>query len=713
MRDVELREGIVYTGADPIRFNKCDLAKGDFIYREFNTGVVGIEKGLPYHVLEGVREASKGEQILMFSQTQRKAENLAERLAGVLPSITNITDVIEQLDSAVESNPSTRRLKETLQSGVAFHHAGLLPDERLIVEDAFEKGLVRIICATTTLGAGVNTPAKTVIVMSHQTFEGNNISTRAYKNMAGRAGRIRSADNFGRSILFADSEREVEMLWKEYVTARTEPLASQIAKSERLDTSIMGLICSRVCADTNDLLAFMRATFFGHVYYQQTAEDLKKAFDESLVRQVKALEKDGFLTIDGDRITITELGRRCAEEMLSPPTVKLLFNTLRKSEATIAKTKDYRKLIEPLIHLTCCSVDAAVNGALAYSPRYEPELKELSDYWEYNKDSFLHQPVDRNLLVRSLKTTRMLMRWIEGVPYSDLSPYGPHGIIKRNAETIGWIMKGMARIAEKPLFNLPYEFVRFLRILAERLFQGVPESALSIMRMKMPQVQRHRAIALAETGFKTIDQIIEAKPEDLMKAKGISEKLALQIKKSVENYIDDKNLFAYHRQRRTAQSLGKNPTIIDRLYTEKGDNFGRVVNEIFKDYLGLSSAFVGDASEHEVDVVIETKEGKIAVEAKRLERRNVSAREAEEVIGKGARHKPIAHVTVGYPDFADEAMRNAPMAKVTLLSASVVGELLIAFWEKKVSQVDVLKMLKSQRYVEDPYQQSGSLALIR
>ena len=712
-RDVELREGILYTGADEIQFNGHSLQKGDFIYREFNSGTIHCEKALQYETLEGISKASVDEQILIFVQTQREAERLADRLAGALPSRDNVAETMELLDTAVESTPSTRQLKETLQNGVAFHHAGLFPEERLIVKDAFDKGLARIVCATTTLSAGVNTPAKTVIILSHQTYEKKNIKTRDYKNMAGRAGRIRAADSFGRSVLFAENEREMEMLWKEYVTARTEPLESQIGKSERLDTSILGLLCSRVCNDTSEILTFMKATFFGHVYYRQTSEQLRGTFDESLILRVKALGNDGFLTIEDDKITVTELGRRCAEEMLSPSTVRFFYDILRKSESALGKTQDYAKLIEPIIGLTCCSVDAVANGALAFYPKYAPELKELSDYWEYNKGSFLNRPIDKTLLIRSLKTTRMLMRWIEGVPYADLSSYAAHGIVKRNAQIISWIMKGLSRIAEKPLFNFKYEFVRFLRTLAERLFYGVPEEALPVMRMEIPQVHRHRAMALAESGYTTIDKIIEAKSEDLMKARGIGEKLALEIKRSVEEYIDDKNLASHHRQRRIAQSLGKNPTIIDRLYGEKGDNFARVFNDIFKDYIGLNSAFVGDASEHEVDVIIETGEGKIVIEGKRLDRRNVSAIEAEEVIGKGAKHKPIANVTIGYPDFTDEARKNAPKAKVTLIPGSLVGDILIGFWRNKLGQDGVVKILKSGRYIEDVYQQSTELGLIR
>ena len=197
-----------------------------------------------------------------------------------------------------------------------------------------------------------------------------------------------------------------------------------------------------------------------------------------------------------------------------------------------------------------------------------------------------------------------------------------------------------------------------------------------------------------------------------MKVPGIGERLALEIKASVEKHIDDKTLAAYQRQRRLAQSLGKNAIVIDGLYREKGDKFCRVFNDIFKNYFGLKAAYVGDAAEHDVDVIIETQEGMIVIEGKRYDNRNVSAKEAEEIMGKGARHNPIARVTIGYPDFADEAKWNSPRAKVTLISASVLGDMLIGFWQGKLTQEDIVRTLKSNRCVEDPYQQAKGLELL-
>ena len=97
--------------------------------------------------------------------------------------------------------------------------------------------------ATSTLGAGINTPAKDAIILDTK-----NLRVRDYKNMSGRAGRIKYHDDFGRSILIANTPREFEALWESYVEAPAERVTSQIAKAD-IDVQILGLVSSGSCKD--------------------------------------------------------------------------------------------------------------------------------------------------------------------------------------------------------------------------------------------------------------------------------------------------------------------------------------------------------------------------------------------------------------------------------------------------------------------------------
>ena len=107
-------------------------------------------------------------------------------------------------------------------------------------------------------------------------------------------------------------------------------------------------------------------------------------------------------------------------------------------------------------------------------------------------------------------------------------------------------------------------------------------------------------------------------------------------------------------------------------------------------------------SRHEPDLLIEVEGGKIVVECKRkIGNKFVSATEAEEILGKGAKYNPIAKVTIGYPDFEDVAKQNADNTRITLITHVALAEMLLALWERKISKEKIIEILKSGKYVEN------------
>jgi len=581
-------------------------------------------------------------------------------------------------------------------NGVAFHHAGLLPEEKRIIEEAFEKGDIRVICSTLTLGAGVNTPAKTVIILSTEFWDRRSIKSRDYKNMSGRAGRIRYHDDFGRSVLLARTEKDFERYWKGYINSKAEKIESQIQKRNNIESSILNLIASGVCKNAKELIKFMENTFFGCIYYRKTDSLFKQAFEESISKQIQELIKMGMLEDVKGEIKATELGKRCAEEMVSPYSAHIIFHALEKinKEGSI----DYNALIEPIIHLACCTSDAR----LLYPSRYEQEKRKYLSIGGANRDKCLFHPSEEESILKATKTTQMLLRWIDGVPYSDLQAFAPQGIIKNIGENISWIIKSMKRIAEPPLFNFTEEFYEFLERLSDRVKYGVRDNAVNIMKLNIPAIHRHRAMLLADAEYISLESLINAKIEDLENVRGISRKLAITIKKHIEQFIKSKMERKRQYFIRCAKEFGRDSTIIERLFSETGDNFSKVCAELFNDYLKIPCKFIGNLSLHEPDLLIEVEGGKIVVECKRkIGNKFVSATEAEEILGKGAKYNPIPKATIGYPDFEDVAKQNADMTKITLITHVSLAEMLLAFWERKISKEKIIEILKSGKYVEN------------
>lgn len=691
-RNVELREGILYTGT-PIIFAGQDLTKGDILYREFNSGRISTEK-LNLEDTQTLNELCKREQVLIFCDTRRNAERLAEKLSEELPAAANITKWIGELDAYVEPTPSLRSLKKCMTNGVAFHHAGMLREEKWIVEKAFEEGDIRVICATTTLGAGINTPAKNAIILSNKLWDSTPIFVRDYKNMAGRAGRMKYHDDFGRSVMFADSEKELEMLWDGYIYQPAEPVESAIGGKATIELHILNLVVSGVCSEVEQILDFIRGTFFGHIRYQNANQEFRETFDQGIRKQIDKLRKDGFLRIENSKVQATELGRRCAELQLSPESMRVLFFALRKLEGRFQSYKTYESLVEPLIHLACCTWDAQ----LLYSPRSQQEKKELWYYWERNKNTYLvslDESYESDRILRITKTIQLLMRWIEGVPYSDLRAFDQQGRIKAIGENSSWITKAIVRLQDEPLFKFGDEFAQFLTLLAERLNYGVPKEAVQVMRLNISAIHRFRAIQLALQGYATLGSLLQASIEDLKKVRDIGDVLARRIKERVEKFINDENERAYNGHVMHADTLGRSHDVIDRLYKETGDAFARACVDVVGQHIGLQCRFIGDISPHEPDGLLEKDSERIAIECKRKKGLQlVSAKEAEEVLGKGAKYNPIANVTIGYPRFSEEAAANVKNTHITLITHTALADLLLNFWEGKLSKEDVLEILK-------------------
>jgi superfamily II RNA helicase len=139
--------------------------------------------------VETAAESAKGHLLVSPQQRARLHEEVQEWV-GRLPAEDQKLDQVQ-------------RLAVLLPRGIAFHHAGLLPGLKVMVETLFQRGELRAVFATDTLALGVNMPARSVVLGSMSKFDGTQMrlmTPNEYQQLTGRAGR-RGMDAKGAAIL--------------------------------------------------------------------------------------------------------------------------------------------------------------------------------------------------------------------------------------------------------------------------------------------------------------------------------------------------------------------------------------------------------------------------------------------------------------------------------------------------------------------------------
>ncbi|ELZ10940.1 ski2-like helicase [Halovivax asiaticus JCM 14624] len=214
---------------------------------------------------------------LVFVNSRRNAEAAARRLANVVaPELADeekaaLDELADDIRDVSDSETSTD-LAAAVEKGGAFHHAGLASEHRSLVEDAFRDRLLKVISATPTLAAGVNTPARRVIVRDWRRFDSTAggmtpLDVLEVHQMMGRAGRP-GLDPYGEAVLLAKSHDEQDDLFDRYIWADAEDVRSKLAAEPALRTHVLATIASGFASTRDGLLSFMNET----LYASQTNE---------------------------------------------------------------------------------------------------------------------------------------------------------------------------------------------------------------------------------------------------------------------------------------------------------------------------------------------------------------------------------------------------------------------------------------------------------
>jgi helicase len=271
---------------------------------------------------------STNEKVLVFRNRRGPAEGCAAYLAKELglPPAKHALDALPTHDLST----SAGRLRQCLSGGTAFHNSNLNRDERVVVERSFRdpNGGVEILAATTTLAAGINTPASAVI-LAEQEFvgeDGRAFNVAEYKNMAGRAGRL-GFNETGKAIILADTSIERQQLFHRYVLGTPEPIASSFTDKD-LRTWVIRLL-SQVRVIKEKSVPHLLANTYGGFLAARSNPNWTLKTEQTIAEIVEHFVRLGLLERRDDEVQLSLLGRACGQSNLSFDSAMRLIEAVR------------------------------------------------------------------------------------------------------------------------------------------------------------------------------------------------------------------------------------------------------------------------------------------------------------------------------------------------------------------------------------------------
>ncbi|HWB05098.1 MAG TPA: DUF3516 domain-containing protein [Verrucomicrobiales bacterium] len=172
--------------------------------------------------------------VYMVHFTQNDAAEAAQSLMSINFCTPSEKTALKEAMSGVKfASPYGKEIKKYLQHGVGIHHAGLLPKYRLLVESLAQKGMLKVVCGTDTLGVGVNVPIRTVLLTRLTKYDGEKVKTlsaRDFHQIVGRAGR-KGFDDIGYVVAQAP-EHVVENAKMEAKAAADPKKAKKMVKKK-------------------------------------------------------------------------------------------------------------------------------------------------------------------------------------------------------------------------------------------------------------------------------------------------------------------------------------------------------------------------------------------------------------------------------------------------------------------------------------------------
>eukprot|EP01114_Cavostelium_apophysatum_P021206 TRINITY_DN7330_c0_g1_i1.p1 TRINITY_DN7330_c0_g1~~TRINITY_DN7330_c0_g1_i1.p1 ORF type:complete len:1094 (+),score=231.21 TRINITY_DN7330_c0_g1_i1:99-3380(+) len=449
--------------------------------------------------------------VLIFCSTKDETVAISQELAAIMakehPHLANQKQSEREMTARRLSRENSGSLVEkSVKCGIAYHNADLSTDERDIIEQAYMARDINILVATSTLSAGVNLPARRVIIRGMK-MGIEELSVRQYRQECGRAGRA-GIDLAGESILMVTKNQQNAAL--ALMNKQLKNLGSALkSKSKSFERLILDFICARTSETVEMVYEFMSYTFLAHLM-EPTA--FRKSVDETIA----SLKTKGLIMEDDQKkLTQTNLGVATYNTSFSPDDAILVNNRLK---AALKKV-----ILEPDLHLLYLLTPFANLPA----KRWEDCARIIKKFSAAEEQILELVGLDRNLITsmqppdkarqkkaEQLVWAKVLSELIAEMPLKEVSK--KYGVQQGPLQQLMTSAQSFASQTVNFCKAMNYTVLEaMLKSFSQRLSFGVKEDVLQLTEIR--GVGSTRARMLFKAGYREVRQIATESPENIIK----------------------------------------------------------------------------------------------------------------------------------------------------------------------------------------------------
>ncbi|KAI0508367.1 P-loop containing nucleoside triphosphate hydrolase protein [Xylaria bambusicola] len=553
-----VHEGKIYSAQDTTTLKKssqlqqksCNIA--DPSNQPIRTIRTSQHKELQDPVLNAVvaltnETVRSGYGVLVFCGSRQGCESDARVISKVLPQPNEVDSTILEKRSDLLGDLRSLsmgldpNLAETIPAGVAFHHAGMTIEERDLVSTAYDSGVLKVVVATCSLAAGINLPARRVIL--HNARMGRElIGPSMLRQMRGRAGR-KGKDEVGETYLCCrtnDLEDVVELMH-----ADLPQISSGLTTDKhRIQRALLEVLSIRLVNSRESINDYIRKSLLN---CSSESSVIQKHVESSLqdLLEMGFIESDDF-----DFYSATQLGKAVVASSLEPEDGAFIHRELQRSLQAFVMDGEMHILytFTPVQELS-----APLNWQI-----FRSEMEALDDSGLRVMRFLGLKPTVVNRMAQggNLKesspsekeTARVYRRFYLALQLRDLCnempvhmvarKYDvPRGTVQTLEQTCQGFAAGMIKFCEQMGWGA---MAAMLDHFSDRLRAGAKADLLALAKITF--IKSRTARVFYDNGFKTVASLANADPRELLPILMQAQPTKLRVKSKDEQKYEEKLL---------------------------------------------------------------------------------------------------------------------------------------------------------------------------